>query len=259
MTAYDLFAFSYDALTEDVRYAERAALFRDLLMRYGVKDGLLLDLACGTGSMTVEMARFGYEMIGVDVSAGMLSVAQQKAAQAGQSILFLCQPMQRLDLYGTVRGTICTLDSLNHLTDADDVRETIRRVSLFTEPGGVFVFDVNTPFKHREILGDNTFVRECDNVFCVWQNELLENDVVRITLDLFEREDDAYFRSTEQFCERAYETSWLRQVLENNGFEIMGLFDENILLSPQADSQRIVIAAKKQGVFWDEKKEGSRC
>ncbi len=247
MSAYDIFAAYYDALTDDVRYAERAAYLRDLLCRFGIRDGLLLDLACGTGSMTLEMAKLGYDMIGVDASAEMLCEAQQKTAEAGFRVLYLCQKMQQLDLYGTVRGTICTLDSLNHLTDPDDVRETIRRVSLFTEPGGVFIFDVNTPYKHREILADNTFVLENDDVFCVWQNELLAGDTVRITLDFFERDDDVYIRSREQFCERAYETDWLRDVLEENGLSVKAVFCEDKPIPPERDAQRIVIAAQKAG------------
>ena len=246
MSGYDRFAAYYDALTEDVQYARRAAYLRDLLSRFGVRDGLLLDLACGTGSMTIEMADLGYDMIGVDASEGMLSVAQQKAMESGHSILFLCQRMQDLDLYGTVRGTICTLDSLNHLTDEADLRETIRRVALFTEPGGVFVFDVNTPYKHRDVLADNTFVRETDDVFCVWQSELLQPDTVRITLDFFERDKDIYYRSTEQFCERAYDLRWLQDVLDQYGFEVSAVFDEAAPTAPQADAQRVVIAAIKR-------------
>ncbi len=247
MSAYDVFASYYDALTGDVQYAARAAYLHALLQRYGMRDGMLLDLACGTGSMTLEMAKFGYEMIGVDASAEMLCAAQQKAMENGREILFLCQPMQRLDLYGTVRGAICTLDSLNHLTRPQDVRETIRRVALFMEPDGVFVFDVNTPYKHREVLADNTFVRETGDVFCVWQNEQLGGGTVRITLDFFERDDDVWFRSREQFCERAYEIDWLQSVLEEYGFSVEGIFAENMMEPPQADAQRVVIAAKKQG------------
>ncbi|MBQ7546540.1 MAG: methyltransferase domain-containing protein [Clostridia bacterium] len=247
MSSYDRFAAYYDALTDDVQYARRAAYLRDLLSRFGVRDGLVLDLACGTGSMTIEMAGHGYDMIGVDASAGMLSVAQQKATDAGCNILFLCQRMQQLDLYGTVRGTICTLDSLNHLTDEADLRETVRRVSLFTEPGGVFVFDVNTPYKHRAVLANNSFVRESDDVFCVWQSEISGSDTVRITLDFFERDEDkdVYYRSTEQFCERSYDLQLLREVLETYGFEVSGVFDEFAPTEPAADAQRIVIAAIK--------------
>ena len=247
MSAYDVFAAYYDALTGDVGYAERAAYLRKILVRSGVRDGTVLDLACGTGSMTLVMAKFGYEMIGVDASAEMLSASQHKAFAAGFDVLFLCQPMQRLDLYGTVRGTICTLDSLNHLTRPEDVRETIRRIALFTEPGGVFVFDVNTPYKHREILANNTFVRESEDVFCVGQNELLDGDTVQITLDFFERDGDVYIRSREQFCERAYEIVWLQSVLEEYGFTVEAIFGEGTQELPRPDAQRVVIAAKKRG------------
>ena len=249
MSRYDVFAAYYDALTDDVDYAHRASYLRQLLLRFGVPDGTLLDLACGTASMTLEMASFGYEMIGVDASAEMLCAAQQKAFAGGHNILFLCQPMQRLDLYGTVRGTICTLDSLNHLTDPADVRETIRRVSLFTEPDGVFLFDVNTMYKHRQILSDNTFIRESEDLFCVWQNERIDDGLVQITLDFFERqEDDVYIRSREQFCERAYEIDWLTQTLRENGFSVEAVFAEGTHSPPQSDTQRVVFAAIKKEV-----------
>ncbi len=247
MSAYDVFAAYYDALTVDVRYAQRAAYLHGLLQRFGMRGGTLLDLACGTGSLTLEMAKYGYEMIGADASAEMLCAAQQKATQAGLDVLFLCQPMQRLDLFGTVRGTVCTLDSLNHLTRPEDVRETIRRVSLFTEPGGVFLFDVNTPFKHREILAENTFVRETEDVFCVWQNEQVGADTVQITLDFFERDEDVYFRSREQFRERAYDPAWLQSVLQDCGFSVAGIFNEDTTEPPPDDAQRIIFAAIKQG------------
>lgn len=246
MSAYDVFAAYYDALTDDVCYAARAAYLRQLLVRFGMRDGTLLDLACGTGSMTLEMAKFGYDMIGVDGSAEMLCAAQQKATQAGENILFLCQLMQRLDLYGTVRGTICTMDSLNHLTDPDDLRETIRLVSLFTEPDGVFLFDVNTPYKHRAVLADNTFVRESDDLFCVWQNETDEDDITRITLDFFERDDDVYIRYRERFSERAYALDWLQSVLEENRFCVKGIYAEGTSDPPAQDAQRVIFAAVKQ-------------
>ncbi len=248
MSAYNVFAAYYDALTDDVDYASRAAYLRELFTRFGMPDGTLLDLACGTGSMTLEMAKLGYDMIGVDASPDMLCAAQQKALQAGEDVLFLCQPMQKLDLFGTVRGTICTLDSLNHLTREQDVRETIRLVSLFTEPNGVFLFDVNTPYKHRCILADNAFVRESEDLFCVWQNERVDDCTTRISLDFFERDGDVYVRSHEQFCERAYETDWLKSVLEENGFSVVGIFSEGTTEPPAQDTQRIVFASVKQEV-----------
>lgn len=245
MSSYELFASYYDLLTDNVDYAARGAYLHELLLQYGIADGLLLDLACGTGSLSVQMAQYGYDVIGVDISPAMLCEAQQKSADAEKNILFLCQPMQQLDLYGTVRAVICTLDSLNHLTDPADLEETIRRAALFTEPGGVFLFDVNTPYKHRSVLADNTFVFETDDVYCVWQNEPLPNDTVQITLDFFEKENDAYYRSTEQFCERAYSLDTFSALLQKYGFTVAGVWEELTETSPKATTQRVQFAAIK--------------
>ena len=157
-----------------------------------------------------------------DASPAMLSVAQEKAAQEGVSLLFLCQPMQKLDLYGTVNTVICTLDSLNHLTEEEELAETFRRVSLFLEPGGWFFFDTNTIYKHREILKDHVFVFDTDEVYCVWQNQYDpagEKEQVEITLDFFEKQGDKYLRSREQFYERAYPTATLCRLLQEAGLE----------------------------------------
>ena len=170
MGGYADFAAFYDRLTDDVGYPQRADYIAELLMEHGMKKGIVLDLACGTGSLTLELSKRGYEMIGVDASPDMLCAAQEKCAKAGAEVLFLCQPMEALDLYGTVNAAVCTLDSLNHITDPDTLREVLRRVSLFLEPGGLFVFDVNTPYKHREVLGNHTFVYDLEGLYCVWQN-----------------------------------------------------------------------------------------
>ena len=247
MSGYDCFAAFYDALTQNVDHAARSKTYHSLLVQHGMTDGILLDLACGTGSMSVQMASYGYDVIGVDASEAMLAVAQQKAMESGRQILFLHQPMQQLDLYGTVRGTICVLDSLNHLTRKADVEQTIRRVSLFTEPDGLFLFDVNTVYKHRQILADHTFVLETEDVFCVWQNTPCRYDTVSITLDFFEKDGDAYFRSTETFRERAYESDWLRSVLEQNGFSVLDILDQDTMSAPCAESQRLLFVAEKKG------------
>ena len=248
MNGYGAFAAYYDALMQDAAYERRFAAYHALLCRYGVSDGILLDLACGTGSLSVAFAACGYDVIGVDASAEMLMLAQQKAARRKRDVLFLCQPMQQLDLYGTVRGTVCALDSLNHLTAKADVAETIRRVALFTEPDGLFVFDVNTVYKHRCVLADNTFVLETQDVYCVWQNAYRsKDDSVRVTLDFFEKEGDVYVRSSEEFRERAYETDWLCSVLEQNGFAVREILAEDAVSPPGADTQRILFAAQKKG------------
>lgn len=247
MSGYGHFAAYYDALMQNADHASRARACRDLLARYGVRDGLLLDLACGTGSIALQMASFGYDVIAVDASEAMLAEAQQKASESGVSVLFLCQRMQDLDLYGTVRGTICTLDSLNHLTRKTDFEETIRRVSLFTEPDGMFIFDVNTPYKHRSVLADNTFVVETEDVFCVWQNTFGRGNTVDITLDFFEKDGKAYYRSTERFRERAYGTEWICSVLQRNGFSVEQITDADAGGAPRPQTQRLLFAAKRKG------------
>lgn len=248
MSGYGFFSSVYDTLTENVNYAARADYIADLLADNGIKGGILLDLACGTGTLSIEMSKKGFEVIGVDASADMLSVAMNNAYEADRNILFLCQPMQQLDLYGTINAAICTLDSINHLTDPEDVQATFDKVSLFTEPGGVFVFDVNTVFKHREILADNTFVYDMDDVYCVWQNSLdSATDTVQIDLDIFEQVDDGiYERMQESFCERAYALPLLKEMLGKAGFETVAVYDELSREEPKENSERLFIVARKK-------------
>jgi len=247
MSGYEAFAGYYDRLTDNVDYEKRAAYFYGILREHGGGGGILLDLACGTGSMSVLMAGYGYDVIGVDASGDMLAGAQNKALEQGRGVLFLCQRMQELDLYGTVNAAICTLDSINHLTSVRDVRETFRRVSMFLEPGGVFVFDMNTVYKHRRVLADNAFVYDTGDVYCVWQNQLDEStDTVRITLDFFEEDGGAYDRTTESFAERAYKTEDVVAWLEEAGLSVLDVFGEMTREEPLPDAERIVIAARKQ-------------
>lgn len=247
MSNYCDFAFVYDRLTENVNYSERAEYIRTLFERLGVKGGAdVLDLACGTGNLTVELSQ-SYEMIGVDNSPEMLSIAQEKMYENGKQILFLCQDMTELDLYGTVDAAVCMLDSLNHLDNAEDIRKVICKVGLFMNHGGIFIFDVNTIYKHREILADNTFVYDCDDVYCVWQNKLNDDDSVEINLDIFEQDGDAYFRSGESFKEIACPVEDYKKWLTEAEFEIIGIFDE-MSDNPLCDTtQRAVFVARYNG------------
>lgn len=247
MSNYCDFAFVYDKLTENVDYTRRAEYIRTLFKRYGVVDSAdVLDLACGTGSLTIHLAD-SFSMIGVDNSPEMLSQAQEKMYESEKQILFLCQSMTELDLYGTVDGAVCMLDSLNHLEAPGDIERTIARVGLFMNHGGVFIFDVNTLYKHREILGNNTFVYDCDYVYCVWQNQLNEDDSVEISLDIFEQDDEAYFRSSECFTEIACPIESYKKWLENADFEIIGIYDE-MTENPICDTtQRAVFVTRYIG------------
>lgn len=246
--SYGVFSEFYDALTANVSYDTVSQVLSSLLTRYGKSRGLLLDLACGTGSVSVRLAKKGYEVIGVDLSPEMLSEAQNKAYSAGQNILFLCQDMTALDLYGTVDAAVCTLDGLCHLPDEESVQAALRKVSLFMNPGGVFLFDVNSVYKHRAVLGNNTFVYDTDDVYCVWQNTLLPDGVtVQMDLDFFEPVSDAgdYVRQSERFTERAYPKETLEAMLKKAGFTVLDVFDGYSGKPAHDTSERLLFAVRK--------------
>nr|WP_319488096.1 class I SAM-dependent methyltransferase [uncultured Caproiciproducens sp.] len=244
--SYSSFALYYDSLTQNVGYSERADYLIGLFDRMNHKAGLTLDLACGTGSFTIELAKRGIDIYGIDGSESMLSVAKQKAADCGLDILFLRQQMQSIDLYGTVDTAICMLDSINHLTRESDVMKTFSRVSLFLNQGGYFIFDMNTLYKHQHVLGNHTFIYDTDKVYCVWQNNFEEKTSrVSITLDFFGREGSFYNRSSEHFYERAYETKLIISLLSKAGLETVGLFRELSFEKPDDQTERIVVVAKK--------------
>ncbi len=245
--SYDDFSRFYDLLTDNVEYEKRADYFCRLLSMCGITDGILLDLGCGTGSMSLAMAERGFDVIGIDSSVGMLNAAQQKMFESGKQMLLLNQTMEDLDLYGTIDCAICVLDGINHLSCADAVKAAFSKVSLFMNKGGAFAFDVNTLYKHRNVLADNVFVYEPDGVYCVWQNSFDESDSsVEITLDFFEEEDGVYYRSGESFVERAYELSEIKLWLEEAGFEVAGIYDDLTLDAVRDDSERAVFLAKKK-------------
>lgn len=244
MPSYVSFAQFYDSLMEDADYKQRCDYILELARRLNHDMGLTLDLACGTGSLTRELYKRGVDVYGVDASSEMLCEAMQKSADEGMNIMFLKQKMQNLDLYGTINTCVCTLDSINHITSLDDVRKAFDRVGLFMDNDGLFIFDVNTVYKHREVLADNTFVLENDKVYCVWQNSLEDNDVVNITLDFFEEENGVYYRSSENFCERAYNDEILRNLLAEAGFEVEAIYGDMSFEKPRNDEQRVIYVAR---------------
>lgn len=248
MSNYSDFAFYYDGLTGNVDYKKRAAYFDMLIKKYCTSGGrYLVDLACGTGSLSEEFASLGYDVIGIDYSEEMLSEALNKKYDNGSDIQYVCQDMTSFELYGNADIIICALDSINHLETTDDIRKTIERAYMFLEPGGVFIFDANTAYKHREILADNSFVFENDQVFCTWQNSYSEKDNrVEISLDFFEKsENGKYDRYSEDFTEIAPETEIIDRYLKNAGFTIEAHFDEDSTEPVHEKSQRIIYIAKK--------------
>ena len=158
MSGYSAFARYYDELTANIDYKRRGEYFHGIIQRFKTtKENILLDLACGTGSISEVMAGLGYDVIGVDNSDEMLGIALDKKFDSGADIQYLCQDMRKLDMFGTVDITLCALDSINHLESLDDIRKVFEGVAFFSEQEGLFIFDVNTPYKHREILANNTF------------------------------------------------------------------------------------------------------
>ena len=245
--SYDSFSRFYDSLTDNVEYKKRADYFCRLLSMCGVNGGILLDLGCGTGSMSIEMAKRGFDVIGVDLSIGMLNEARMKAYESGAQILLLNQSMDELDLYGTVDCAICVLDGINHLSGKEQIKAAFEKVSLFMNPGGAFAFDVNTLYKHKNVLADNVYVYETENVYCVWQNSYNEADSsVDISLDFFEEEDGIYYRSEESFTEKAYELSDISAWLTQAGFEVIGVYDDMTFEKVAPESERAVFLAKKK-------------
>lgn len=247
MTGYSTFARYYDNLTANIDYVKRAEYFHEIIKRYKNTEGsILLDLACGTGSISEEMAKIGYDVIGVDYSDEMLGIALNKKFDSGLNILYLCQDMRKLDLYGSMDVTICALDSINHLNSLADVKKVFENVALFSEPQGLFIFDINTLYKHRNILANNTFTYETDNVFCVWENTLVEDtDEVKMNLEFFELEENGlYSRTSDSFSEKAYSEESIEELLRECGFELLAKFGDDTFSPPACNSQRIVYAAR---------------
>ena len=245
--SYSYFARVYDLLTENVEYSRRADYICSLLSENGINGGLLLDVACGTGSLSVEMSKRGFDVTGVDISREMLCEAQNKMYESGENILFLCQDMRYLDLFGTVDCAVCTLDSLNHLTSEEDLLKAFKSVSLFLEDGGIFIFDMNTPYKHREILADNSFVYELDDLFCVWRNSLCDDGViVEINLDFFEKsEGEDYKRYSESFSEKAYGSDIVNNLLKQADLTLVSQYKELSFNAPDVETQRTVFVARR--------------
>lgn len=250
MNGYGAFAAFYDALTDDVDYAAWADYLLAAFSRHGGAAHTVLDLCCGSGSLSLELADRGCEVVGVDGSADMLAVAREKAAAEGRDILFLCQDVRALDLYGTVDGAVCMLDSLSHILHTEDLREIFRRLGLFIAPDGLLIFDVNTPYKHAHVLGDNAFVYEREEFVCAWRNRYLPaTHEVEMALDFFlEEEDGTYTRYTDSVRERAYSLQTWKNLLTEAGFDLLGVYGERRFTAPAEDAQRWVLVAKNRAI-----------
>lgn len=242
--AYRDFAYWYDALNTEADYDRHTEEVEKLLRAGGVEEGIVADLGCGTGEVTLRLAKAGYDMIGVDGSDEMLSVLREKMEQAENTeILLLSQNLAGLELYGTIRAAVSTSDTLNHLPP-NDLKEAVSRVSLFTEPGGLLVFDVNTPYKHQELLANNTFlIKGEDGSVCHWHNRYDEElSACEITIELSENDKKLF---SETFLEYDYSLDFWRELLAANDYELLTVMDGDDFISPHEETERYLISARK--------------
>ena len=245
MDAYHALAASYDRLTNDVDYEATVEFYMEILRREAVKPRTVVDLACGTGSVSAILARKGYEVIGVDLSEEMLTEAQQKVQDMDHPPRFICQNLRDLYLPRGVDLAVCALDSLDYITNPDDCAEAIRRTYKVLNPGGIFIFDVNTPEKLRAMDGQ-VFLDEDDDVYCVWRGEFDEDtNICTYAMDLFQRSGTVWNRSYEEHQEYAYTPAQLTAYLKEAGFTHIEVYADRKFEEPGAGEQRIYFKARK--------------
>lgn len=245
MNAYHALAASYDRLTNDVDYEATVEFYMEILRQEGVSPRTAADLACGTGSVTKILAQRGYAVTGVDLSEEMLTEAFQKVQDMENPPRFICQPLQELYLPRGVDMAVCALDSLDYITNPEDCAEVIRRTYKALNPGGIFIFDVNTPEKLRAMDGQ-VFLDEDDDVYCVWRGEFdEETNICTYWMDLFQRYGNVWHRSFEEHCEYAYSEAQLRGYLKAAGFTHIEVYADRKFEAPGAGEQRIYFKARK--------------
>ncbi len=248
MDAYTSFAQVYDLFMDEVPYDEWCARIADTLKEYGIEEGLVLDLGCGTGSMTERMAARGFDMIGVDASEEMLELADAKRRKSGQDILYLQQDMRNFELYGTVRAIISVCDSLNYIPEEEQLLQVFRLAYNYLDPDGAFLFDMNTVYKYEKILGESTIAENREEGSFIWENYYDEQEHLNeYDLTIYVQEDDGrYSRFEETHFQRAYETERILKLLDEAGFQTEKLLDADTKEAAGQQTERIFVAARKK-------------
>ena len=242
--SYGNFAFVYDTLTDDVEYSKRCDYIEKIFEKHlDFKPELVADLGCGTGTVCSILSQKGYDLIGIDSSDMMLSEAIKKPGS--EKILYLNQDMTSFELYGTVDVFLSMLDSLNYITSPDELSCVFALVKNYLNPGGIFVFDVNTPYKYEQVLSDNTFTHDDKGIFYVWENSF-DGEYCDFLINFFIEKDGAYTRFTEEHTQRCHTFKELLDIIENSGLVLEAVYDDMSFNDPKGDSQRIFIVVKKQ-------------
>lgn len=246
MEAYTGFAEVYDLFMDNIPYEEWCDYLMGLLKEHGVEDGLVLDLGCGTGNITELLSKNGYDMIGVDNSEEMLQIAMEKNQDG--SVLYLLQDMREFELFGTIRAAVSICDSMNYILEEEDLVEVFRLVNNYLDPGGVFIFDLNTEYKYREILAQNTIAESREESSFIWENYYYEEEQINeYQLSIFVKEEEDLFRRyKENHYQRAYSLDTIKRLLEEAGMEFVTAYDAFTKDAPRENSERIYIVAKEK-------------
>ena len=250
MEAYTSFAAVYDTFMDNIPYEEWEKYLKSLLYEYGVREGLVLELGCGTGNMTEILAQSGYDMIGVDNSEEMLEIAIEKRMKSGLDILYLQQDMREFELYGTVKAIVSVCDSVNYILEEEELEEVFRLVNNYLDPGGVFIFDFNTVYKYREILGDQTIAENREECSFIWDNYYYEEERINeYELSLFIREGDSelYRKYQETHFQKAYDLETMKRLITQSGLEYITAYDAFTKEAPTRVSERIYVIARERG------------
>lgn len=241
MDTYGRFAKIYDRLMKDVPYEDIAKIVDKKIKKHKIKNNIILDLACGTGTLTKALADKGYEMIGTDASFDMLQVAKEK----NPDVLFLNQSMEDFELYGTVGAIVCSLDSINYLLDDDSLYNTFKLCNNYLEPDGLLIFDINTEYKFKNILSDNIYTYDSDDIFYVWENNFSQEEkLCDFYLTFFVKDGNNYSRFDEVHTERAYSEREIEKALAYNGFEVVEKLDDFTDKKSIKTSERITYICK---------------
>ena len=249
MEAYTSFARVYDTFMDNIPYEEWADYLTGLLKEYGVDDGLVLDLGCGTGNMTELLAAEGYDMIGVDNAEEMLEIAMEKRIESGHEILYLLQDMREFELYGTVHAVVSICDSVNYILEEEELLEVFKLVNNYLDPEGIFIFDFNTLYKYSQILGDRTIAESREECSFIWDNYFYEEDNINeYELNLFiQEEDDLYRKYQEIHYQKAYRLETIKDLIERSGMEFVTAYDAFTKDDPNDKSERIYVVAREKG------------
>ena len=249
MEAYSSFAQVYDMFMDNVPYEEWSRYLISLLKEYGIEDGLVADLGCGTGKITRLLSDAGYDMIGVDNAAEMLEIAREiQEDEERDDIWYLLQDMRELELSGEVNAMVSICDSMNYILEEEDLKEVFLRVKEYLQTGGIFIFDMNTLHKYRDMIGETTIAENRDEGSFIWDNYFYEDEMVNeYELTLFIREENGLFRKYEEtHYQRAYELDTVKRLIEEAGLKFVTAYDAFTKEPVNRDSERMYIIARKE-------------